>query len=141
MHNTNDLEPFNFDVELIIDALKSQNKALLESFKTSFTNLLGSKYTIDLLAAAVFHLSETDPDTCRWALRNFYNLKLHRDITEGIVMFATQKLINRGFTLGQDFSITQTGEIAINKSAKAALMTDTSASDRIFLEEVSQVIS
>lgn len=137
MHNLSDLEPFNFNVELVIDALKNQNKALLQSFETSFTNLLGSKYTIDLVTAAVFYLAETYPNTCRWALHNFYNLKLRRDITEGIAMFTVQKLISRGFILGQDFSITQNGEIAINKSVKVALMIDTSASERIFIEEIS----
>ena len=138
--NTNDLEPLTFDVELIIDALKSQDKALLKSFEYFFTTLFSPKYTKDILTAAVFQLAETDVDTCRWVLHSFYDLKLHYDITEGIVMFAAQKLIDKGFILGQDFSVTQTGEIVLNKNANAALMAGTSASDHIFFEEISQVL-
>jgi len=140
VYNPNDLEPFNFDVELVIDALKSQDKALLKSFECCFTTLFGSKYTKDILTAAVFQLAETDLDTCRWTLRNFYNLKLQHGVIEGVVMFAAQKLIGKGFILGQDFSLSHSGEIFINKNAKAALMTGTSEVDHIFLEEISQVL-
>lgn len=140
MHSTNDLEPLDFDVELIVDALKSQDKALVESFEYFFTTLFGPKYTTDILTAAVFQLAETDLDACRWALRNFYDLKLHHEIIEGIVMFAAQKLIDKGFILGQDFSINKTGEIVLTQSAKAVLMADTLSSDHIFIEEILQVI-
>lgn len=138
MYNISYLEPFNFDVDLVIDAFKNQNKALLESFECFFTSLCGSNYTKDILTSAVFQLAETDIDSCRWALRNFYDLKLHDDVKEGVVMFAAQKLIDKGFVFGQDFSITHTGEIFINKNAKDTLMADTSAADHIFIEEVSQ---
>lgn len=139
MHNTNKPERFNFHTELVIDALKLHDKAMAESFKDFLTRIFDPTYTTDIVTAAVFQLAETDPETCRWALRNFYNLELHRDITEGVVRFATQKLISKGFILGQDFSATQNGGIVINKNAKAALMESTLASDHLFFEEISQV--
>jgi hypothetical protein len=140
VYSTNDLEPLDFDVELIVDALKSQDKALVESFEYFFTTLFGPKYTTDILTVAVFQLAETDLDACRWALHNFYDLKLHHEIIEGIVMFAAQKLIDKGFILGQEFSINKTGEIVLTESAKAVLMANTLYSDHIFIEEILQVI-
>lgn len=139
MHNTNKPERFKFHIELVIDALKLHDKAMVESFKDFLTSLFDPTYTTDIVTAAVFQLAETDPETCRWTLRNFYHLELHRDITEGVVRFATQKLISKGFILGQDFSANQNGGIVINKNAKAALMESTSASDHLFFEEISQV--
>lgn len=139
MQNTNDSERFKFHIELVIDAFKLQDKAMLESFKDFFTTLFCPEYTTDILTAAVFQLAETDPENCRWALHNFYDLKLNRDIIEGFVRFATQKLISKGFILGQDFSATKNGGIVIKKNAKAALIEATSASDHIFIEEISQV--
>jgi hypothetical protein len=88
----------------------------------------------------LFQLAETDLDTCCWALRNFYDLKLHFHIAEEIVMFAAQKLIKKGFVLGQDFSATPTSGILIKKDAKATLMKEVSALDCLFLEEISQVV-
>lgn len=140
MHNTNDLERFNFHIELVIDALKRQSKALVALVEDFLTTLFGSEYTTDILTAAMFQLAETDPYTCRWALRNFYDLKLHRDITEGVVMFAAKKIIGLGFLLGQDFSVTSNGGILIKKYASAALREGTSASDWLFLEEILQLV-
>lgn len=139
MQNPNDSERFKFHIELIIDALKLQNKAKVEYFKSFLTTLFCPEYTTDILTAAVFQLAETDPENCRWALRNFYELKLNRDIIEGVVRFATQKLISKGFILGQDFSAIPNGGIVITKNAKAALIEATSASEHLFIEEISQV--
>lgn len=140
MHNTNDVERFNFHIELVIDALKRQDKPLVALVEEFLTTLFGSEYTMDILTAAMFQLAETDPYTCRWSLQNFYDLKLHSDITEGVIMFAFKKLIAKGFIFGQDFSVTATGGVFINKYAKAALKEGTSASDWLFLEKILQLI-
>lgn len=140
MYKQKNLEPFKFDIDLIIDALKLHDKALLESFEVLFTTLFGFKYTTDILTAALFQLAETDPENCRWALRNFYDLTLHSDVTEGVRRFAIQKLIAKGLILGQDFSVTLSGGILINKNALAALLEVTSASEHLFIEEISQVL-
>ena len=138
MRITNDSELFNFYIKFVIDALKLQDKSLVESLEDLITTLFGSKYTKDILRAAVFQLAETDHDTCRWALRNFYNLKLHRALTEEIVKFVTPKLISQGFILGQDFSASANGGIFITKNAKAALIENTLDINSIFFEEVLQ---
>lgn len=141
MHDPNDFQQFNFYTELLVDTLKSQNKALLTLLEEFITTKFGAEYSTDILTASVFILAETDPDTCRWTLRNFYDVKLHRDITEGVVMFAAKRLIAKGFILGQDFSITSSGSIFINKYARAALMKNTSDADCLFIEEILQVVN
>lgn len=141
MLDTNDLKQFNFHTELVIDALKNQNKAFLVVFEDFITTLLGSEYTTEIITAAVFILAEVDLDTCCWTLRNFYDLNMHRDIAQGIVMLAVKKLASKGFILGQDFSVTANGGIFIKEYAMAALIEATSASDWIFFAEILQVVN
>jgi len=85
VHNTNNLEQFKSHIELVIDTLKLHEKALVALVEDWLTTLFSSEYTTEILTAAVFQLAEIDLYTCRWALRNFYNLKLHRDITEELL--------------------------------------------------------
>lgn len=136
MPNPDNSESFNFSIQLVTETLKLQKQSAVESLTTTLTALLGSKSTSDMLTAAVLQLAETDPDTCRWTLRTFSNLSFHFDLREEILMFATKKLMGKGFFLGQDFSVTSTGGIVMTKNAQAALMAVTTASDWLFLEEI-----
>ena len=45
----NDLELYNFSVELVIHSLKLQNKTLLESFVKNLTLLIGSEHTSNIV--------------------------------------------------------------------------------------------
>lgn len=139
MHKSHDSEVFSFYLDLLIDTLKLQNEALVKSIKDFLITLLGREYSRDIFTAAVFQLAETEPDSCRWFLRTFSALNC-LELTEGVIMFSVKKLIGKGFILGQDFSVTPTGEIVITKNAQKALMEGSSASNRLFLEEISQVI-
>jgi len=87
VHNTNNLEQFKSHIELVIDTLKLHEKALVALVEDWLTTLFSSEYTTEILTAAVFQLAEIDLYTCRWAW-NFYNLKLHRDITEELLCSA-----------------------------------------------------
>ncbi|NEQ66684.1 MAG: hypothetical protein F6K21_14495 [Symploca sp. SIO2D2] len=139
MDNLNPKEEFNLSMNLIIGALKLQDKALVESCEKTLTELLGSKCTSDIITAVVFQLAQTDPNTFDWAWRNLYSLDACQHLIEGIVMFAVKKLINQGFILGQDFSLSPTGKIWLCQEAKAALLEKSSATDCIFLKEILQV--
>lgn len=136
--NLNDSEWFKLGLKLVIEVLKLQEQSMVESIAVSLTTQLGSESTTDILTAAVFQLAETDPDICRWSWRTFSHLNFHLDLKEEILMFATKKLIGRGFILGQHFSLTGTGGIVMTKSAQAAFREATTASDWIFLEEILQ---
>lgn len=131
-------ESFKFGIELVAETLKLQKQSAVESLTTALTALIGSESTSDMLTAAVLQLAETDPDACRWSLRTFSTLNFHLDLKEEILMFATKKLIGKGFFLGQHFSLTATGGIVMTKNAQAALMADTTASDWLFLEQILQ---
>lgn len=139
MDISSELEAVNFYFELIITTWKFKSEAVVKSVEDYLVALLGSEYTTDILTAAVFQLAETDPDTCRWALRTDSTLNFRQEITEGVVRFAVKKLIDKGFILCQDFSLTSTGGIVITKNAQVALLEGSCTSDRIFLEEISQV--
>lgn len=139
MQDINDLESFNIQMELMVDTLKLQNKAILKSVEELLTALIGFEYTSDILMAAVLQLSETDADTCRWTLRNLQDIQ-HLDVIEELTEFAVKKLIGRDFILGRDFSITLNSRIILNRNAMDALIAGISIADSLLLEEISQVV-
>ncbi len=140
MQNLSNSELFKFHVDLIIDALKLQNKPLVKNVEELITNLLSYEYTNDIVMAALFELAETDPEIFRWTLHNFHDLNFPAEVIEQIVMFAINKLINKGLILGRDFSVAANGTIFINQADKYALLDGISGNDALFLEEISQVI-
>lgn len=123
----------------MVNTLKLQNKAILKSVEKLLADLIGFEYTSDILMAAVLQLSETDADTCRWALGNLHYIQ-HLDVIEEIIMFAVKELIGKGLIFGQDFSITSNRRIILNRNAMNALMEGTSSADFLLLEEISQVV-
>lgn len=139
MQDINDLEHFNFQVELMVHTLKLQNKAILKSVEKLLAEVVGFAHTSDILMAAILHLSETDADTCRWTLRNLPDIQ-HLDVIEEISMFAVKKLIGKGLIFGRDFSITPNSRIILNRNTMNALMLGTSTADSLLLEEITQVV-
>ncbi|MBW4564538.1 MAG: hypothetical protein KME32_26075 [Mojavia pulchra JT2-VF2] len=139
MQDINDVESFNLQIELMVDTLKLQNKAILKSVEELLAALIGFEYTSDILMAAVLQLSETDADACRWTLRNLHDIQ-HLDVIEELTKFAVKKLISRGFIFGQDFSMTPNSRIILNRNAMDVLIAGTSIADSLLLEEISQVV-
>ncbi len=139
MQDINDVKFFNLLLELMVHILKLQNKAILKSVEELLADLIGFQYTSDILMAAVFQLSETDADTCRWTLRNLHDIQ-HLDVIEKLTNFAIKKLIARGLMFGRDFSMVSNSRIILNRNAMDALMAGTSTADSVLLEEISQVV-
>ncbi|MBV8882441.1 MAG: hypothetical protein JO235_00350 [Chroococcidiopsidaceae cyanobacterium CP_BM_RX_35] len=138
MPELNDAEWFYLNLELIIEALKLQEHSVVECIAVYLITQLGFESTADILTAAVFQLSETDPDICRWSWQTFSHLNFHLGLRDEIQMFATRKLISKGFLLGQHFSLTATGGIVMTKNAQTALREGTTAADWLFLEAILQ---
>lgn len=141
MSNENDTEIFNFSLKLITNALKTQNQVLVESYKNTLTSLLGSHYTADILIAALFELAETDGDTFSWVLEKFYYLEGIESYLRIITMFATRRLTELGFLLGQDFSVTSSGNLVVSTTAMKSLLDSISdAEERFLLQKILQVV-
>lgn len=126
-------------IELATDVFKTQNKELVNSLKDFFTVLPSPKCVEKVLAAAIHQLAETDPDACRWLLRNSYYLEPELDVVALAMNFAFTKLKNQGLVLGQDFSFETSGQLHFSEKAKAELMIGNSACDRLLIEEILQI--
>ena len=126
-------------VELAIDVFRTQNPALVISLKDFLTVLPNPKCVEEVLTAAMYQLAETDPDACRWLLRNPFYLEPELDLVEVAIKLALTKLQNQGFVLGQDFKFEAKSRLQISDNAKTRLMIENSACDRLLLEEVLQV--
>ena len=127
------------NVELAIDVLKTQRKALVNSLKDYLTFLPRPQCIEEVLTAALHQLAETDPDACRWILRNPDYLEPELELVELAMKLMLTKLQNQGFLLGQDFNFESNGRLHVNAKAKVGLMVGNSACDRLLLEEILQV--
>lgn len=126
-------------VELATDVFKTQSKELVNSLKDFLTFLPSPNCVEKVLTVALHQLAETDPDACRWLLRNSYYLEPELDVVGLAMKFAFTKLNNQGLMLGQDFSFEPNGRLDVSEKAKAQLMIGNSACDRLLIEEILQI--
>jgi hypothetical protein len=129
-------QEFNAAVNLFVNILKFKDRDLVETCELVLINLMGSKYTQNIMNAALFHLAEVAPETCQWTWQNFPYLDACITLKEYMVTLAVQKLINQGFLLGEDFSATSNGGLLIREEAYAVLVQSISDADRVFIEEI-----
>ncbi|KAF3890448.1 MULTISPECIES: hypothetical protein [Nostocales] len=129
-------QEFNAAVNLFVNILKFKDRDLVETCEQVLMNLMGSKYTQNIMNAALFQLAQSAPDTCQWIWQNFPYLDACITLKEYVVMLAVQKLTSQGFVLGQDFSATADGELLVNQNARAVLMQSISDADRVFVTEI-----
>lgn len=132
-------ETYDIHLELTVDVFKSQNPALIISLKNFLTVLPNPKCVEDVLTAAIYMLARSEPEACRWILRNSYYLKPEVDLVEFTSNLARTKLQNQGFILNQDFKFEPNSHLHVTEKAKAGLMEDNSDGDRLLLEEILQV--
>lgn len=132
-------ETYDIHLELTVDVFKSQNPALIISLKNFLTVLPNPKCVEDVLTAAIYMLARSEPEACRWILRNAYYLKPEVDLVEFTSNLARTKLQNQGFVLNQDFKFEPNSHLQVTEKAKAGLMEDNSDGDRLLLEEILQV--
>jgi hypothetical protein len=123
-------------VELAIDVFKTQTPALVGSLKDFLTVLPNPKCVEQVLTTAIYELAETDPDACRWLLRNPRYLEPELDLIEVAIKLALTKLQNQGLVLDQDFNFEPNSRLNVNEKVKAELMVGNSAGDRLLLEEI-----
>jgi hypothetical protein len=136
MYTRNDSELFNFSLTKIINALKTQNKARVESCEKTFNALLGANYTVNAFTAAILELSEVDTAAFRWTLENFAHLKACNYLLETFTGLTTQKLLKAGFVLGKDFSANSQGQLLVNKPARELLMNSESDTERLLIQKL-----
>lgn len=130
---------YDIHLELAVDVFKSQNPALIISLKNFLTVLPNPQCVEDVLMAAIYMLAKTEPEACRWILRNSYYLKPEVDLVEFTSNLALTKLQNQGFILNQDFNFEPNRHLQVTEQAKAGLMVDNSDGDRLLLEEILQI--
>ncbi|HEY9671490.1 MAG TPA: hypothetical protein V6D11_08610 [Waterburya sp.] len=125
-------------IELAIDVFKTQKPALIIALKNFLTVLPNLKCVEDVLIAAIYSLATTEPDNCRWILRNSCYLKPEVDLVEVARRLALIKLQKQGFILDKDFSFESNSGLQMTEEAKAGLMEDNSAGERLLFEEILQ---
>lgn len=125
--------------ELAIDVFKAQNPALIIALKDFLTVLPNPKCIEEVLTAAIYELATTEPDACRWLLRNSCYLKPEVDLEEVASNLALTKLQKQGFIPDKDFKLEPNSRLKVSDRARAGLMKENSVADRLILEEILQV--
>jgi hypothetical protein len=136
----NDMKGLEIHIQGTTSTLENEVEALVQLLKDLVKTMQASEQTGNVLVVVMHQLAEIDPDTCCWVLDNLYDLEAYLELIEKVMTFATQNLISKGFIFSQDFSANPAGGILIKRKAKAALMKDATAFDRLLLEEILQVL-
>ncbi len=130
---------FSSTVELIIQALKLKNKNILESSENSLNCIFGHEYTAQIFLGALFELSEVDPESFAWASQNLFHIEYYNRLFRIVTMCVAQRLIEKGFIPGEDFSANCMGQILIDEKVKQAFLSSTSdPDDRILFQQILQ---
>ncbi len=140
-HTDYNAEVFELNVAIVIQILKTQDKEILYSHEKNLKELKGYNYTAEVFIAALFQISELDPDIFSWAVKKLSDLDFYANLIYIVSQFATKKLVEKGFIPGKDFSANLNGQILINQNAKTVLLDSTSDfEDKILLQEILQVV-
>lgn len=131
---------FNASVTSIVNVLKFKNKELFRVCEKVLIKLIGHEETMHVFNAAMFQLAQTSPECCNWAWQNFPEYEIGLELKDEIIMSAVQKLMQKGFLLGKDFSTTSDGGILITNEAKVALMVSCHPFEWAFIKEIMQVV-
>jgi hypothetical protein len=135
-----EFKDFNTTVALLLKALKLQDKDLVNTHKQTLSSLIGCEEATRVLNAAVSQLIHTCPEICDWTTHNFPELQVCKDLQEHLCLFAVQKLINNGFTLGKDFSTKTNSMVLVCQNIKVSLMLLCSRAEWKLIKSVVQVV-
>ncbi|NEO28989.1 MAG: hypothetical protein F6K36_00720 [Symploca sp. SIO3C6] len=130
------VEAYESYIELAVDVFKAQNQELIKFLKDFLTILPSPTYIEQVLIAGIGRLAETEPEVCRWLLRNYSYLMPEVDLVDLAIDLAITKLESQGFVLDQDFGWNTNGQLYISEQAKAILLEGNSFRDRLLVEEV-----
>lgn len=127
---------FEMSIILVGNAIKNQNKDLIFSYEKNLKIWVGLHCSLVIVSCAILQLLETDPEGINWALENYRPIKFYKQLIEELTLNTTQKLIQNGFVLGQDFSVVNSGKIFIKERAKTALIEKTSFPESVLLQKI-----
>lgn len=130
-----EVEDFEQHVDLVLTILKTQDKLVVDSFKQSFSTLVDSEYAKDVVIAALYYLSEVDPEQFTWALHN-YDSELYLELRRQAVVCAARKLIQQGLVPGRDFSSIPVGGLAIYQESRPIFTQGNSPFMTFLFEEI-----
>lgn len=123
-------------IELAVDVFKAQDQESINFLKDFLTVLPSPTYIEQVLIAGIEILAETEPESCRWLLRNGSFLMPEVDLVDLAIDLAITKLESQGFLLGQDFALEANGQLLVSEQAKVILLMDNSVRDRLLIEEI-----
>jgi hypothetical protein len=123
-------------VELAVAVFKTQNKALVNSLKNFLTLLPSSQCIEEVLKAAIFQLSATDPEACLWLLHNASCLNPELDLSQFVMESVTTQLQDRGFVLDRDFWFGPDDRLYLNEQGNAAAIAKELSRKDALLEEL-----
>lgn len=123
-------------IELAVDVFKAQDQESINFLKDFLTVLPNPTYIEQVLIAGIEILAETEPEACRWLLRNCSFLMPEVDLVNLAIDLAITKLESQGFVLDQDFGLEANGQLQVSEQAKVILLMGNSVRNRLLIEEI-----
>ncbi|WP_413160653.1 hypothetical protein ACL6C3_19280 [Capilliphycus salinus ALCB114379] len=125
-------------IEIAVEVLQVQNQAKLEILKNFLISLPSLTDIENVLAEAVHHLAQTDPQTYRWIVQHPDYLMPELDLKRLAQQLALSKLKNSQLICGEDFRLTRKGQLRLNDTAKRLLQAESSFKERLLFTEILQ---
>lgn len=126
-------------IEIAVDVLRVQNQAKLEILKNFLLSLPSLTDIENVLAEAVHHLAQTDPQTYRWIVRHPDYLMPELDLRRLAQQLAFSKLQKSQLILGEDFRLTPKGQLQLSDTAKKLLEAENSFKEHLLYTEILRV--
>jgi hypothetical protein len=123
-------------IELAIAVFKKHDKALVNSLKNFLTLLPTSNCVEDVLKSAICQLAASDPEDCRWLLRNAPCLEPELDLIQFVMETVSTQFQNEGFKLDRDFWFDPCDRLCLNIRGKATIIVDGLSGEFSLLENI-----
>lgn len=125
-------------IEIAVDVLQVKKLGNVEILKNFLVSLPSFTDIENVLAEAVHHLAQTDPQTYLWIVQHPDYLMPELDLKRLAQQLAFSKLQKSELILGQDFKLTVNGQLQLNNLAKGLLQAETSFKERLLFTEFLQ---
>ncbi|MBE9039827.1 hypothetical protein IQ235_03345 [Oscillatoriales cyanobacterium LEGE 11467] len=123
-------------IELSVEILKTQDRKAIEFLK-NFLAILPSLTEISMvLTAAIEQLAQTDPESCRWILRNPRELMPELDLLSLGQQVLRSQLKTERILPKTDFFFDENARMVLRKEIKERLMTNSNKAESLILEEM-----
>ena len=130
-------QTFQKNINWFINFFKNQYLLVSQQLPYETEKNIATEVFKNIFIVALNNIDESDAETFYWVLHHL-DITIYIDIKRDIATIIAQKLIEKGYILGKDFSCTPTGNVILNQKSAAALSKNSHICHPLLLGEILQ---